>query len=1252
MAAIDINLRFLTLNVQSIRNKKTRQTLFRSFKSSKFDIIALQETHLTNSDFYTIQNEWTGSFHLSEGSTQSKGLLTLFNQSISHLECSIVQKNERVMTSLIKIDHEKHILVSNVYSPSDSYLNRILFLDSLRDLISNIYDRDVFDSSLSIILGDFNACLNNDLDIISGNKHPTSLVSKFNEFVNDLNINDVFRLSYPTRKDYTWSKREKHHLLSCRRLDYIFTTDDLLPYIKSIEIKSFGFSDHRGVEMQVDFKNFPIGPSCYKLNTDILKDLSFVNLVKSEINKMSNLSNSLSPSLMWECIKAQIRSLGINYSKSKSRSNKLKKYDLECKLSHLESLFSQNPGSSDLESQIIKTKNELEIFSLAETKGAQIRAGIKFSELGEKCNKFFLGLEKSRSKSNTIVRVSEGNRDLTNCFDILDSLSNYYSNIYKSPTSRVRSSEAAEKMFLNSNNVNVLNDEERIYHNEIFSEDEILFTLKSMKNGSSPGLDGLPIEVYKVFWNDIKHFLINCIHDCFLNESLTPSQSQALLCLIHKGGDNPRELIASWRPISLLNSDYKLIAKLLYNRICSVTSKLVHSNQFAFIKGRNISVMLRELYDIIENEKKTHSNTILLSIDYSKAFDTLSTESILKALELYGFGDYFLKWIKIILSGRTCCVRNGGYISKEFNMERGVRQGCPISPILFILTSELFAANIRADPKIKGLKLRYSDLIIKILHYADDITLLLRDIFDFREILSRIKLFAEFSGLQLNIKKSYAMKLGRESWEGRSEQGIKFVNKLKILGIFFSSVEDARLLPENIDSRIKNLEKICSLWSRRILSLQGKILILKVYGLSLFVNVIQSIGITQDNLNIINKIFFRFIWRKTSSDKRVTERVKRSVLCSAKEHGGLNMINLKAFQQSFLLSWAEKILDETECDWKKIALQSLHKVGGLSSFMSNLPSSSFKGLSTIHNSFWREVLSTWLDQKNLGSSNFISPESPLFNNSNIKLGNNVLFFPELINRGIIYVKDVFANNVFISFESFHEKLNVPGSFLFYNCIYNALKPKLASLTNNPKNIPDDNKIILTKFQDLEIGSIGRKGFYFLLNPPETPLSELYWSRRLGYPFPKSFWSLTFKSTDDSRLQVLQWKILMNIYPTAIILSKMKIKTSDKCEECNLRETVEHFFYFCPKRKKIWNLVGRYISIYFSSNFQVTWSNAIFGIMAIDGCKKHYLKAINELLILAKHSISKSVYGSHQDPCIIFESELRNRKFINSYMWSK
>lgn len=571
----------------------------------------------------------------------------------------------------------------------------------------DIYSEFEIDPSMSIILGDFNACLNNNYDILNGKKHPDSLVSNFNKVINDLNRIDIFRLKYPERKEYTWSRKENNNILSCRRLDYIFTSNDLLPYIKHIDVRSFGFSDHRGVIMDIDFKTFPLGPSCYKLNTEILNDLEFINMVKCEISKMSSLSNNLSPSLLWECIKAQIRSLGMIYSKNKSKYKKFKKHDLEKKLNNLESLFSSNPEDETLEQQIYKTKSELEFFSIAESRGAQLRAGIKFSELGEKCNRFFLSLEKSRSTSNTIFRINDGNNDLTHYDEILTFIAEYYENIYKSPSQRspVSDSNKARDYFLNPNNVNKLDDNEVELSDTIISEAELLDTLKSMKNGSSPGLDGLPIEVYKVLWNDIKSFLINCFHDCFKNGFLTPSQSQALLCLLHKGGDNPRESISSWRPISLFNSDYKLIAKLFSRRLSNVTEKLVNENQFAFIKGRNISTMLRELYDIIENEKHTNSNTILLSIDYSKAFDTLSTKAIMDALELYGFGAYFLNWIKILLSNRTCCIRNGGYISQEFNMERGVRQGCPISPILFILTSELFAASVRADANIKGLKL-------------------------------------------------------------------------------------------------------------------------------------------------------------------------------------------------------------------------------------------------------------------------------------------------------------------------------------------------------------------------------------------------------------------------------------------------------------------------------------------------------------------------------------------------------------------
>ena len=765
-----------------------------------------------------------------------------------------------------------------------------------------------------------------------------------------------------------------------------------------------------------------------------------------------------------------------------------------------------------------------------------------------------------------------------------------------------------------------------------------------MKNGSSPGLDGLPIEVYKVLWNDIKPFLINCFHDCFKKGMLTPSQSQALLCLLHKGGDNPREAISSWRPISLLNSDYKLIAKLFSRRLCNVTEKLVHENQFAFIKGRNIATMLRELYDIIENEKHANSNTILLSIDYSKAFDTLSTKAIIDALELYGFGAYFLKWINILLTNRTCCVRNGGYISQEFNMERGVRQGCPISPILFILTSELFAASVRADANIKGLRLLNSQRFVKILQYADDITLLIKDLIDFREVLSRIKLFSEFSGLKLNIKKTYAMKLGGESWEGRFEEGIQFVQTIKILGIFFSSTMDARLIPENTEGKIKSLERICALWSRRPLTIIGKILILKVFGLSLFINVIQSIGLSIDDINRINKIFYTFIWKRKNDGNKVIERVKRSVLCNAKVNGGLAMIDLKKFQESFLLRWAGRLIDASDEDWKYIlSIKSLLKVGGKSAFMSSLSGKKFKGLIFIYNSFWRDVLQVWLDNRHQhDDDNAVVMESPICNNTNITYKNSVLFFPQLLKQNIIYIKDVTFGNKMIDLEHFQRLYRLPDSVLIYNCIYNALFPHFNSLFNERNSCPDNNITNLTKFCDIDSGTIGRKGFYSLLSHPVTPNSELYWARKIGNDFPKEVWLIPFNCTIESRLHVLQWKILVNIFPTAIILSKMKIKPSENCESCDARETIDHFFFFCSKRKKIWNLVESNILYLLSKRLKLTWQDAILGVLPSDRYSKQELKTINIIILLAKLSISKSEYGSKQDPCIILENELSVR----------
>ena len=491
-------------------------------------------------------------------------------------------------------------------------------------------------------------------------------------------------------------------------------------------------------------------------------------------------------------------------------------------------------------------------------------------------------------------------------------------------------------------------------------------------------------------------------------------------------------------------------------------------------------------------------------------------------------------------------------------MERGVRQGCPISPLLFILTTELFAASVRADPNIKGIKVPGFVRAIKIRLFADDTSLFLRDFIDFREILAKIKLFTFFCGLQLNKKKSFAMTFSKNNLEGSFKNGIKFVSKLKILGIIFSTHQDARDIDENFKGKIKSLEKLFSSWNRRHLSVIGKIVIVKQMGISLLVNIMQSIGIDQNRIKIIEKMIFRFIWCKNrDKNSRITERVKRSILCNERERGGLCMTNLVCFQSSFLLDWAEKLMCSEYADWKGSALAALGEVGGRAAFQGNVKSNEFKNLNKIKNNFWKAVLVHWLDHKASSSDNLatLTSQTPLFNNKNITYKNSHLFFDECIKKNILYVKDVCIDSRFVTYQEFENRLKCPNSLLIYNCLYNALKKAYPILFEINNNSPRTNNI----FKENDTLMIGRKGYYKMLCSPEEPWIEAYWTRKYNKTFQKSSWMVAYNCTRETRLQVLHWKILMKIYPTSVSLFKMKMRASEMCETCRQLDTIEHFF---------------------------------------------------------------------------------------------
>ena len=198
--------------------------------------------------------------------------------------------------------------------------------------------------------------------------------------------------------------------------------------------------------------------------------------------------------------------------------------------------------------------------------------------------------------------------------------------------------------------------------------------------------------------------------------------------MIHKGKDLARDNLKNWRPISLTNSDSKLLAKCLALRLEDVINDVVSGDQVGYIMGRRVSMLLRLIDDVTDQLNVRQKPGLLLTIDYCQAFDRISKDFMIHTFNKFGFGPVFEKWVSVLMADAKSFVACCGWISEYFAVEARIRQGCPFSPLAFVLAVELLAIKIRRCENIKELnywKARNGLLesIIKIALYADDLTL-------------------------------------------------------------------------------------------------------------------------------------------------------------------------------------------------------------------------------------------------------------------------------------------------------------------------------------------------------------------------------------------------------------------------------------------------------------------------------------------------------------------------------------------------
>ena len=357
------------------------------------------------------------------------------------------------------------------------------------------------------------------------------------------------------------------------------------------------------------------------------------------------------------------------------------------------------------------------------------------------------------------------------------------------------------------------------------------------------------------------------------------------------------------RPISLLCCDFKILEKVLANRLKPALEQIISQDQKGYMSSRRINCNICRVLDLIQYTDMEDLPGVVISIDFMKCFDLIEHSALLSALSYFNIGESYQKWVKLTYNNATSCVTNAGHFTPFFKVTRSVRQGGPNSAYLFLVIAEVLAIELRKNKNIKGFEIKE---IMRILgQFADDMDLYLWG--DAKSVTYAFNVIDDFcrqSGFRINYDKTTILRIGsikKSNAKFYTKKNVAWVEQMNILGVEISAICDKKLLQKiNYDKITRKIEGILSAWRARNLSLIGKVLIINSLVGSLFVYKMSVLpAISTELVQSINKQIQNFIW----NDKR--PKIPLQTMQKSKEEGGLALVDLHKKDQAIKISWIQ-----------------------------------------------------------------------------------------------------------------------------------------------------------------------------------------------------------------------------------------------------------------------------------------------------------------------------------------------------------
>uniref|UniRef100_A0A3B3D4V0 Reverse transcriptase domain-containing protein n=1 Tax=Oryzias melastigma TaxID=30732 RepID=A0A3B3D4V0_ORYME len=693
------------------------------------------------------------------------------------------------------------------------------------------------------------------------------------------------------------------------------------------------------------------------------------------------------------------------------------------------------------------------------------------------------------------------------------------------------------------------------------------------------GEDGFPAEWYKQFKELIISQLRICFNHVLAGGKTPPSWKRAIISIIPKPGKD-RTTCGSYRPISVLNIDYRLFASILARRLEQITPELIDTDQTGFIKNRQTYDNIRRALHVIDMMKSQKS--VAISLDAEKAFDSVNWNYLYLVLSRFGFNNQIVNCLKSLYDSPSARIKINGDLSSILNLERGCRQGCPLNPTLFALFIEPLAQAIREQKDIRGITI--GDSTYKVGLYADDILITLSNPnVSLPNLFTLLKKFGMFSGYKLNLQKTQSLSF---NYNPQKEIQKMFTfnwgnNIIKYLGIYIPG-DLKRLYEINYTRLTSEIKADIQRWSLLPMNLYNRIDMIKMNLLPRFLYLFQSlpVNIPPKQFNEWNRMISKFIWAK------LKPRIKLQTLQIGKEYGGLQVPCLenyyKAAQLRWLIGWSDP---SNETKWREID-QSFFNTP-LQSLLGDYPLLK-KHLSMQQLPTWISLpLETWfkiLKDKNIEKGARIL-RWPVYDTefipANIDKG-----FKQWLHKGITGYWKISEKNILKSYKQLQETYGLGKQDFFRFLQLRDYFDKHIKPTNKKQEEIDLIKI----FVDSSKGNTIKKQISRLYSSLQitrnlsTTCVKVRWEKEAEVVISDDDWLNICKNamttSCSSMWREFTWKNIIRFFITPNISSKHQNKPDEaRCwRDCgNKRAGPFHVFWNCDKIRPYWSEVIRTIN---------------------------------------------------------------------------